>query len=45
MLYVRNPTGVSHSPEEHAEEADCAAGVAALTTVLRELTTSAAGAR
>ncbi|MDT7576759.1 MAG: beta-ureidopropionase / N-carbamoyl-L-amino-acid hydrolase [Pseudonocardiales bacterium] len=45
MLYVRNPTGVSHSPEEHAEDADCAAGVAALTTVLRELTTSAAGAR
>jgi len=37
MLYVRNPTGISHSPEEHAEDADCAAGVAALTTVLREL--------
>ncbi len=37
MLYVRNPTGVSHSPEEHAEDADCAAGVHALTTVLREL--------
>ena len=37
MLYVRNPTGVSHSPEEHAEDADCAAGVIALTAVLREL--------
>src|SRR3954451_15778975 len=23
MLFVRNPTGVSHSPAEHAEEADC----------------------
>ena len=39
MLFVRNPTGVSHSPEEHAEDADCAAGVAALTAVLRELAT------
>jgi N-carbamoyl-L-amino-acid hydrolase len=38
MLFVRNPTGVSHSPAEHADEADCAAGVTALTAVLRELT-------
>jgi beta-ureidopropionase / N-carbamoyl-L-amino-acid hydrolase len=37
MLYVRNPTGVSHSPEEHASDEDCAAGAAALATVLREL--------
>ena len=37
MLFVRNPTGVSHTPEEHAEDADCVAGVAALTAVLREL--------
>jgi N-carbamoyl-L-amino-acid hydrolase len=37
MLFVRNPTGVSHSPAEHAEEADCAAGVDALTTVIRDL--------
>lgn len=37
MLFVRNPTGVSHSPAEFAEEDDCRAGVAALTTVLREL--------
>ena len=27
MLFVRNPTGVSHSPAEHAERADCEAGV------------------
>ena len=26
MLFVRNPTGVSHSPAEHAEPADCAPG-------------------
>jgi N-carbamoyl-L-amino-acid hydrolase len=37
MLFVRNPTGVSHSPEEFAEDADCVAGVAALTSVVREL--------
>ena len=23
MLFVRNPTGVSHSPAEHAERDDC----------------------
>ena len=39
MLFVRNPTGVSHSPAEHASDADCAAGVEALATVLGELTT------
>jgi len=38
MLFVRNPTGISHSPAEFAEPADCAAGVDALATVLRELT-------
>jgi len=38
MLVVRNPTGVSHSPEEHAETADCLAGVDALTAVLADLT-------
>lgn len=37
MLFVRNPTGVSHSPEEHAEEADAEAGVAALTAVVRRM--------
>jgi len=37
MLFVRNPTGVSHSPEEQAEEADAVAGVAALTAVIRRM--------
>ena len=37
MLFVRNPTGVSHSPAEHAERADCLAGVEALAAVVREL--------
>ncbi|GAA3913104.1 allantoate amidohydrolase [Actinoplanes auranticolor] len=37
MLFVRNPTGVSHSPAEHASDEDCAAGVEALATVLGEL--------
>ena len=37
MLFVRNPTGVSHSPAEHAEHDDCLAGVDALTSVLEDL--------
>ncbi len=37
MLFVRNPSGVSHSPAEHAEMADCLVGVEALATVLAEL--------
>ncbi len=37
MLFVRNRTGVSHSPAEYAEPEDCAAGVAALAAVLEEL--------
>jgi N-carbamoyl-L-amino-acid hydrolase len=37
MLFVRNPTGVSHSPAEHADLADCLAGVAALAAVLADL--------
>jgi N-carbamoyl-L-amino-acid hydrolase len=37
MLFVRNPSGVSHSPAEHAEAADCEAGVAALAAVLADL--------
>ncbi|HLR93895.1 MAG TPA: allantoate amidohydrolase [Jiangellaceae bacterium] len=41
MLFVRNPTGVSHSPDEFAEHSDCLAGVQALTRVLGELTTAA----
>jgi N-carbamoyl-L-amino-acid hydrolase len=35
MLFVRNPTGVSHSPAERAERADCLVGVEALARVLR----------
>ena len=38
MLFVRNPTGVSHSPAEHAEREDCHAGVEALTACVRDLT-------
>lgn len=37
MLFVRNPTGVSHSPAEHAELPDCLAGVHALAGVLERL--------
>nr|WP_256331785.1 MULTISPECIES: allantoate amidohydrolase [unclassified Streptomyces] len=37
MLFVRNPTGVSHSPAEAADEDDCAAGVTALADVLEGL--------
>jgi N-carbamoyl-L-amino-acid hydrolase len=37
MLFVRNPTGVSHSPEEFAEMADCLAGVDALADTLQVL--------
>lgn len=37
MLFVRNPTGVSHSPAEHAERDDCHAGVAALAACVTEL--------
>jgi beta-ureidopropionase / N-carbamoyl-L-amino-acid hydrolase len=37
MLFVRNPTGVSHSPFETATDEDCRAGVDALTAVLAEL--------
>ncbi|MFJ1732124.1 allantoate amidohydrolase [Streptomyces sp. NPDC088254] len=37
MLFVRNPTGVSHSPAEFAAEDDCVAGVRALADVLEGL--------
>ncbi|MET9801510.1 allantoate amidohydrolase [Streptomyces sp. NPDC006368] len=37
MLFVRNPTGVSHSPAESATEDDCVAGVHALADVLEGL--------
>jgi beta-ureidopropionase / N-carbamoyl-L-amino-acid hydrolase len=36
MLFVRNPTGVSHSPEEYAEIADCRSGVQALASVMAD---------
>lgn len=41
MLFVRNPTGVSHSPDEHAEMADCLAGVSALADTLALLSAEA----
>ena len=37
MLFVRNPTGISHSPAEYAEMDDCLAGVDALAAVLKDL--------
>jgi len=37
MLFVRNPTGISHSPAEYAEVDDCVAGIEALITVVRDL--------
>jgi N-carbamoyl-L-amino-acid hydrolase len=37
MLFVRNPTGVSHSPAEHADRDDCLAGVGALARVIQDL--------
>jgi beta-ureidopropionase / N-carbamoyl-L-amino-acid hydrolase len=37
MLFVRNPTGISHSPAEFAEHDDCLAGVSALATVIADL--------
>ena len=40
MLFVRNPTGVSHSPAEYADPNDCAAGVTALAAVLTALASS-----
>lgn len=42
MLFVRNPTGISHSPAEWATEADCAAGIDALHEVLLDLAGGAA---
>ncbi len=37
MLFVRNPTGISHSPAEFAEEEDCIRGVGALAACLATL--------
>ena len=41
MLFVRNPTGVSHSPAEWADQADCLAGVTALATALTDVSQEA----
>ena len=40
MLFVRNPTGISHSPDEHAEIADCRSGAQALAVVMADWVTS-----
>jgi N-carbamoyl-L-amino-acid hydrolase len=37
MLFVRNPTGISHNPAEEAAEADCLAGCAVLARALARL--------
>lgn len=37
MLFVRNPTGASHTPAEYASDPDCVTGVEVLTDVLAEL--------
>jgi N-carbamoyl-L-amino-acid hydrolase len=37
MVFVRNPTGISHSPAEHADRDDCLAGIATLADVVAEL--------
>jgi len=36
MLFVRNPTGISHAPDEFAERADCLAGIDALAAVMAD---------
>ncbi|OZD81354.1 Zn-dependent hydrolase [Rhodococcus sp. 05-339-2] len=36
MLFVRNPTGVSHSPDEFAEADDCNIGAQALADVMTD---------
>ncbi|MDG4767495.1 allantoate amidohydrolase [Solwaraspora sp. WMMD406] len=37
MIFVRNPSGVSHAPAEAATDADCVAGIRSLAAVLAEL--------
>ena len=37
MVFVRNPSGISHSPAEFVERQDCHRGVQALTAVTRDL--------
>jgi N-carbamoyl-L-amino-acid hydrolase len=43
MLFVRNPTGVSHSPAETASTEDCRTGVTALADTLALLAGTSAG--
>ncbi|MFI9642622.1 allantoate amidohydrolase [Micromonospora sp. NPDC051925] len=43
MIFVRNPTGVSHAPQETARAEDCEAGARALANVLRDLAGEAPG--
>ena len=38
MLFVRNPTGVSHSPHEFAEPDDCNIGAQALADIMADWT-------
>lgn len=40
MLFVRNPTGISHSPDEYAEMGDCLRGAEALAEVMADWVTS-----
>ncbi len=37
MLFVRNPSGISHSPNEHVEDSDAEIGADALVITLRDL--------
>jgi N-carbamoyl-L-amino-acid hydrolase len=37
MLFVRNPTGISHAPQEQADLVDCLAGVEALADTIELL--------
>ncbi len=37
MIFVRNPSGISHSPEEYVEDADAELGAAALADALSSL--------
>lgn len=40
MLFTRNPSGISHSPQEYVEDADAERGSSALADVLADLLTS-----
>ena len=42
MLFVRNETGASHTPEEYASASDCAAGVMAYARVIEDVGTAIA---